>query len=242
MSTGFWVNNDGLPLQFGTQKAIPELGGDYLVYGENREIEQLIPLVPCQWGNGNIQVPIPPTTFSGTTTPIAAGIQSMTQLFPLQITAPNTGGTTITLTNTQIFVEQVEVVPLITATGGTSIAVGLVTTSSAANGGTTPATFVQVTSGVGSAGQQIINGLLTATMATSVGKTTWTAPGSTGFNSAATNAAGGGSWIGISSPLVTNSLVPLPEHAFLSTIASGTFTNGLIKLRIKYTIYGNIGY
>lgn len=239
MSTGVWINNDGLPLQFGTQKAIPELGGDFLIYGENREIEQIIPLVPCQWGNGNIQVPIPPTSFSGTTTPIAAGIQSMTQLFPLQVTAINTGGTTITLTNTQLFIEQVEIVPLITATGGTSISVGLATVSSPANAGTTPSTFVQVTP---NAGVQIVNACVTATMATTVGKTTWTAPGSVGFNSSGTTAAGGGTWVGTNMPLVTNSLLPLPDHAFLSTIASGTFTNGLIKLRIKYTIYGNIAY
>jgi hypothetical protein len=243
MSTGFWLNYDNLPIQYGTQKAIPELGGDYLLYGENREVEQLIPLVPFQSGNGTVQVPAPPTTFSGTTTPIAAGIQSMTQMFPLQITAPNTGGTSITLTNTQVFIEQVEVVPLISATGGTSISVGLVTTTGPANTTSTAASsFVQVTSGVGSAGQQILNGLVTATMLTSVGKTTWTAPGSTGYNSASQTAAGGGSWIGISSPLVTNALVPLPDGAWLSTIASGTFTNGLIKLRIKYTLYGNISY
>src|ERR1700733_14083955 len=136
MSTGFWLNYDNLPIQYGTQKAIPELGGDYLLYGENREVEQLVPLVPYQSGNGTVQVPAPPTSFTATaTTPIQAGIQSMTNLFPLQITAPNTGGTSITMTNTQIFIEQVEVVPLITATGGTSITMGLVTATSPANAG-----------------------------------------------------------------------------------------------------------
>lgn len=240
MVTGFWMNNDGLPIQFGTSKAIPEMGGDYLVYGETREVEQYIPLVPYQSGAGNVQVPAAQLTpFVGTTTPIAAGIQSMTQLFPLQITAPNTGGTSITLVNTQIMIEQVEVVPLITAAGGTSIAVGLVTTSSPANAGTNPASFVQVTP---NAGVQIVNGLLTAAMSTSLGKVTWTAPGATGIQNGAVNVAGGGTWIGINTPLVTNVLTPLPTDAFFSTIATGTFTNGLIKLRVKYTLYGNIGY
>jgi len=237
MVAGTWLNQDGLHLQFGTQKAIPEMAGDYLIYGENREVEALVPLVPYLAGSGATAVPAPPTSFSGTTTAIAAGIQSLTTFFPLQVTAPNTGGTTITMLNPQLFIEQVEVVPLITATGGTSISMGLVTASSPSDAGTNPATFVQVTP---NNGVQILNALLTATMATSVGKTTWTAPGATGFNSGATNAAGGGTWIGINTPLVTNTLTPLPTNAWLSTIASGSFTNGLIKVRIKYTIYGNI--
>lgn len=39
-----WLNNDGLFLQFGTDKAIPEVGGDYKSYGELRETELLIDL------------------------------------------------------------------------------------------------------------------------------------------------------------------------------------------------------
>lgn len=239
MVGGFWLNQDGLPLQFGTQKAIPEVGGDFLYYGENREVEQIIPLVPTTYGSG-VQIPAPAqTTFSGTGTPAAAGIISLTQMFPLQITAPNTGGSTITLANTQMMIEQVEIVPLITAAGGTSITVGLVTTSETANTGVNPAAFVQVTP---NAGVQVINGLLTAAMSTAAGKITWTAPGATGIQNGAVNVAGGGTWIGLNMPLVTNSLTPLPTDAFLSTIQTGTFTNGLIKLRIKYFIYGSIAY
>ncbi len=44
MVAGTWTNQDGLYLQFGTQKAIPEIGGDYLAYGSNRIYEQYIPL------------------------------------------------------------------------------------------------------------------------------------------------------------------------------------------------------
>lgn len=239
MVGGFWLNQDGLPLQFGTQKAIPEVGGDFLYYGENREVEQIIPLVPTTYGSG-VQIPAPAqTSFLGTSTPAAAGIISLTHMFPLQITAPNTGGTTITLVNTQLMIEQVEVVPLITATGGTSISVGLVTTSEVANAGANPGAFVQVTP---NAGVQVINGLLTAAMTTAAGKITWTAPGAVGTQNGAVNVAGGGTWIGINTPLVTNTLTPLPTDAFLSTIQAGTFTNGLIKLRVKYFIYGAIAY
>lgn len=39
-----WFNKDGLFIQYGTDKAIPEVGGDYLSYGSNRLIEVLIDL------------------------------------------------------------------------------------------------------------------------------------------------------------------------------------------------------
>ena len=39
MVGGSWMNNDGLYLQFGTQKAVPTTMGDYLSYGEWRDIE-----------------------------------------------------------------------------------------------------------------------------------------------------------------------------------------------------------
>jgi len=239
MVAGFWYNQDGLPLQYGTQKQIPEMGGDYLVYGETREIEQYIALVPTTWGNpvGSVfTVPAAPTTFSGTGTPIQAGIQSLTTEFPLQITAVNTGGTTITFSQTQVFIEEVTVETLIGATGGTSLAVGLVTTSP----GTPSSSFVQVTP---NAGTQILNGLVIARIATAGQRTSFTIPGTTGlqWDAAATSAAGGGTWLG-NTPLVTNAITPLPQSAWLSAIATGAFTNGLIKIRVRYTLYGNIGF
>jgi hypothetical protein len=39
-----WVNQDGLPLQYGTQKAVPEAWSDYLAYGQTRVAEGLIDL------------------------------------------------------------------------------------------------------------------------------------------------------------------------------------------------------
>jgi hypothetical protein len=61
MTSGNWFNNDGLYLQYGTSKATPETGGDYLSYGANRVIEVLIDL----------------TTLTST-----AAIQSNTTFFP----------------------------------------------------------------------------------------------------------------------------------------------------------------
>src|SRR5258706_13147085 len=34
-----WTNKDGLFIQFGTDKAIPTTAGDYLAFGDTREIE-----------------------------------------------------------------------------------------------------------------------------------------------------------------------------------------------------------
>jgi len=39
MVGGSWMNNDGLYLQYGTQKAVPTTMGDYLSYGEWRDVE-----------------------------------------------------------------------------------------------------------------------------------------------------------------------------------------------------------
>jgi hypothetical protein len=239
MVSGTWLNQDNLYLQYGTQKAVPEIGGDYLIYGETREIEQLIPLVPFQLTASGQPVPAPAqTTFSGTTTAAAAGIQSLTTIFPLQQTAPvvtTTSGTLI-LSNPQLFIEEVTVEGLVTAAGGTSISVGLVTGSP----GTPNSSFVQVTP---NAGVQIINGLLAANMVAGQ-RVSFTQPGTTGlvWSVGATPVAGGGTWVGTNMPLVTNAIVPLPSSAYFSTIQTGTFTNGLIKMRVRYTVYGNIPY
>lgn len=235
MVAGSWMDNDGLYRQYGQAKPGPEIGGDYMIDGDYREFEQLIPLVPMTIGG--LTVSAPPTSFSGTGTAAAAGIQSVTSMFPLQTTAVNTGGTTITLTATQLYIQEVEVITLIGATGGTSIAIGLVTDTNAA----TPNVFQQVTP---NAGTQIVKNMLTANFATTGQKATFTQPGSTGLLWSAPNGspiAGGGDWIG-NVPLVTNSITPLPTKAWLSTIATGAYTNGLIKVRIKYTLYGNISY
>lgn len=42
MVGGSWMNNDGLYIQYGTSNATPTTAGDYLSYGETREIELTI--------------------------------------------------------------------------------------------------------------------------------------------------------------------------------------------------------
>jgi len=237
MVAGFWYNQDGLPIQYGTQKAVSDTGGDYLVYGETREVEQLIPLVPMQQGSGNTPlIAAPPTSFVGTGTFAAAGITSPNVQIPLQITAPivTTTGGNLVFTNTNIFFEEVTVENLITSTGGTSIAVGLAVTSP----GSPNSTFVQATP---NAGAHLITTLALANMVAGQ-RVTFTVPSTTGLRWDTATAVGtSGAWLG-NVPLITNAITPLPNSAWISTIATGAFTNGLLKLRLRYTIYGNISF
>lgn len=263
MVAGYWVNNDGLSLQYGTQKAVPELGGDYLIYGETREIEQYIPLVPTTWGSGGVAVAAPPTSLTfpsagSQTTPQSVGIQSFTTMMPLQITAPQTAsGSALLLTNPQLFIERVELVCLQTVAPTTNtMQIGLVIVDNQ----TPPSSYVQVTP---NAGVQIIGATTPLTLNTAVGTagdytqfTTNTAPGAAFGGTAGTGGGvpiattgNAGAWVGTNVPLVTNtnfdpstSAQALPQEAWISTLTSGAFTAGLFKLRIKYNIYGNINY
>lgn len=245
MVAGQWYNQDGLLLNYGTEKQIPEIGGDYLVYGETREIEQYVAFVPTQWGLPTtagispFTVAALPTSFVGNTTSAAAGIQSLTTFMPLQGTLPVglTSGTII-LNTTQLFLEEVTTETLIGAAGGTSFTLGLVTTSQLP--GAPNATFVQVTP---NAGVQLINGQVIARHTTAGQRTSYTTTtgGGLEWEIGGTAAAGAGAWMG-NMPLVTNAITPLPQSAWLSGIATGTYTSGLIKVRVRYTMYGNISY
>lgn len=253
MVAGSWYNNDGLNLQYGTQKAVPEIGGDYLVYGETREIETYIPLVPTSWGLGNPPVAAPPTslTFSGTGTAAQAGIQSLTTMFPMQITAPQTAASSaLSLTNPQLFIERIELVTLQTIAPTTNtMTVGLVSTNPG-----NPSTFAQVTPNAGFQliGTSAATGLtLNAAIAT-VGSYTLfaeagVAGGIYGPGTWTATTGNGGAWLG-NVPLVTNTFTTqqggqtLPESAWISVLTNGAFTAGLIKMRIRYNVYGNINY
>lgn len=84
-----WRNNDGLLLQYGTEKAIPTTGGDFRSPGELRVAEVQIDLTAL------------------TTSPQIAD-HSMTTFF-----------------GEGMFIEQVDIVADVAATGGTSFSVGL---------------------------------------------------------------------------------------------------------------------
>lgn len=234
---GFWINKDGLPLQFGTDKAIADLGGDWLAYGEQRVYETFISLGAISWASG-LQNPALPSSFVGTN-PATAGIVSLTTLFPLQQTAPVTASNSsgvINFTAPQLRIEQVDVDTLIAAANGGGsgtglTGVGLVTID--------PSTqlFVQVTP---NAGVQFLGACANARMAAGSHYSFYADGSAFGTGTPPT----AGSWLG-AVPKVTNSITPVPFGAYVSAIASGgQFTQsgagGLIKLRVRYAFYGNI--
>ena len=262
MSTGFWINQDGLPLQYGTQKALPELGGDYLMFGDNREFETYICLSQTTFGpSGTLQIPGLPSSFTGTGTPIQAGIQSMTNLFPLQTTAPvltGSSGNGPIINATQLYIDAVELICLISANAGTGGATGLtgIGLVNATNAGASAA-FQQIAP---NAGVQLMG---------AINNTAMTAGAAWTFRPNANNSAttGGSGWIQYSTAATTNTPVApawmgnvplttsfengtsglLATNAYVSALAtggtySGTTAAGLLKLRVRYTIYGSISY
>jgi len=242
MTQGTWFNNDGLYLQYGTQKAIPELGGDFKSYGEWREVETYIGLAQTTWGalGGMPPVPALPNGFTGTSTPIAAGIQSMTTLMPLQTTAipaAAASGNGLILSGTYLWISQVDLEVLVGANAGTGSATGLTGIGLVVTNPGAPSTFVQATP---NAGVQLVGATSNAQMG--AGKHyTWYSDG-TAFGTGSPPTAG--SWLG-QVPLLTNAITPLPQSAWISALAtggtySGTTASGLLKLRVKYFIWGNI--
>lgn len=257
MVGGNYLDNDGLFRQYGTAKAVPEIGGDYLVYGDSREIEVLINLGATAYGSTsgtNVQNPALPSSFQGTvasqTTTANTGIVSYTTKFPLQQTAPltvaNSSGV-LQLNNPQLAIDSVELETLISANAGTGSATGLTGIGLVIAVAGNPSAWQQVTP---NAGTQLMGAVTNSQM--TAGKRFTFYPDGTVLGSATPPTAG--SWVsgtgtssGMQIPLVTNSVTPLPIDAYISAIASGgTFTGasggGLIKLRVRYYFYGTINY
>jgi len=245
MVTGSWINNDGLNLQYGTSKALPEIGGDFLMYGDQREIEVYLNLAAdtVTYGGNTLPGLLQYSTLlfgSSSTTSQAAGVISLTTLFPIQTYTNTLTGTVSGLSGPQVNLESVEVVTLIpmTASSATGINLGLVTAQTGQASGQ-PTWWVQVAP---NAGVQLLNNLTNA-MFTTVGQKVILYP-TTQIPAAA---VGQGTWlIDGNMPVTTTTTTasassPLAQSAFLSAGAiGGTYTGGLLKIRIKYNIYGVI--
>lgn len=254
MVAGNWLNNDGLWLQYGVTKAIPEMGGDYAMYGPYRELEVFISLGQLSIGNPANQANVAalPSSFQGTvasqTAAANTGIVSYTNFFPLQATAPVVLGTgtpgILTLTSPQLWISQVDMeilVPAATAGSATGIAgVGLVTALPV--NGTNPSSWAQITP---NAGVQLLGAVTNAKMTGNGKHYTIYADGSifgTGGVTTA-NQPVAGSWMG-NVPLTTlaETFLPgsLPNNAYLSCITTGSaqYTSaadaGLFSFRVKY--------
>ncbi len=93
---GSWMNKDGLYIQYGTTKAVPETAGEYLTEHEGSRV---------------LEVYVDMTALSST--PL---IISNTVLWPATPTGKSD----------KFFIEQVEVVALVGATGGSGVNVGVI--------------------------------------------------------------------------------------------------------------------
>jgi hypothetical protein len=252
MTSGNWLNNDGLYLQYGTQKAVQEMGGDYLMYGEWREVEVLISAGAASFGSpsGSNNLSALPSSFQGTvasqTAAANTGIVSYTTFMSLQPTAPvtvaNTSGV-LTITNPQLWIGQIDFETMVAwAAGGGSgtglTGIGLVTALPV--NGTNPAAWAQITP---NAGVQLLGATTNAKMALGMHYTFYADGSIFGTGGVTTGSQPtAGSWLG-NVPLTTLSetFLPgsLPNNAYISAIVSGgQFTQsgagGLSSLRVRY--------
>lgn len=201
MSTGSWVNQDNLPLQFGTQKANPEQWSDYLLYGQTRCMEGLIDL---------------------TSLGSSAQLQSFPMLFP---------------SGYNIMIEKVEVVADVASAGGTSFSVGLGYPTSAS-------TYSTVTTNAESSTSSSVTTTAYSASIPSVTTISDTALVSALVN-ASTNTQGdivdltvgvtsAGAYVGV--PGANTSTHP----CYITAKASGTYSAGLMRIRVYYRGYGTI--
>ena len=199
MGTGSYLNPDGLLQQYGTQKANPEQGGDYLAYGNTRVMEVLIDLA------------------SLSTSP---QVQSLTTYFPAGY---------------NVFVEKVEIEVDVASAGGTSFSVGTgyfsgstyanITSNSetsTSSGYTTQANVANLPGVTAISNTAFVNALVNAST-NSAGDQVVMTKGST--------SAGG--LIGTTSTDVTH-------QTYITALAAGTYTAGLVRCRIYYRGIGTI--
>lgn len=254
MTSGSWLNLDGLYLQYGTAKAVQEYGGDYVIYGPWRELEVMISAGASSISNpsnSNNTVALP-SSFQGAIASQSAaantGILSYTTFFPLQSTAPvnaATAGGIITIVNPQLMIDQVDIRCLtdLTVTGSATglLGVGLVTALPVTTSGGAQA-WAQITP---NGGVQLQGAVLNAKWVKGAhyifladGTQIGTASGPTA-----------GSWLsaagkGYQLPLttLTETMLPgsLPNNAYLSSITTGsaqytgTTEGGLMLFSVKY--------
>lgn len=187
MSIGSWYDNDGLLRQYGAQKAIPTTAGDYLSYGDTREIEVTITLANLTTTAQLIAL----TTF------MPAG----SNVFIEEVTYDTEVGMTVgSATAFSVGLGYIAANPTYTTIGGASLP--------------TPTTISDTA---------FINGALNATVTTAGQRTTLTA-GSTGA----------GAYIGTSSSTTTQA------NYLTAKSVGGTYTAGVVKVRIRYRGIGTI--
>jgi hypothetical protein len=199
MVSGSWLNADGLLVQFGTQKANPDVAGDYKTYGASRVAEVLVDLK------------------SLTTSP---QVQSLTTFFPAGY-------------NT--FIEKVELDVDVASAGGTSFSVGLGYFSGSTYGNITTRSETSTSSAIGTqsnvASLPGVTAISNTAFVNALINASTNAAGDLITLSAGSTSAGG--YIGAQSTDTTH-------KNYITALAAGTYTEGLIRVRIHYRGYGTI--
>lgn len=251
MVAGSWMNQDGLYLQFGTQKAVPEVGGEYMVYGPYRTVETYVCLANTQFGGSTsgmfVSVPALPSSFSGTSTAIAAGIQSLTEFLPLQqtasVTTSNVTGGGLLISNPQLWVDSIEAEVLVAANAGTGGATGITVGLAYATENGASSAFAQ--SQISGPTNLTLITLTNAAM--SAGKRWIIMPDGTITGSSSTGVTAG-NYLGnvpVTISFLNGSSGALANSSYVSSVAAGgTYTGtsaaGLIRVRVNYAFYGTI--
>lgn len=189
MSIGSWYDNDGLLRQYGAQKANPTTGGDYLSYGDTREIEVTLTLANL------------------TTT---ANLAALTTFMPVGVG--------------QVFVESVTVeteVGMVVSSGATAFSVGLASI-------TFPATYTTV----GNASLPVVTTINDTAFVNGALNATVTTPGQQQILTS--GSTGAGSLIGTASSATT------VANYITAKSVGGTYSAGVVKIRIRYRGIGTI--
>lgn len=183
--TQSYTTKSNLFLQFGTDKAYPEMWGEYVMYGPNRMIEGILDLTGKSYPAGAL---------SSTST--APTIVSNTTFFP-------------SLPSGELIIEKVEVFCEVATASGTSWNLGLIQADRA----TIPASY----------GTALISGEVAATNATAGALTTYVQ---------STTHAGG---------LIASQPAVATAPYYITAYTSGTFTTGILRVRIFYHALNTYG-
>lgn len=141
MVTGSWLDNDGKFRQYGTSKAIPETGGDFLAYGDTRIMEFTLTLA---------NLTASPLVQSYTTFFPASNTQLFVEQVVVDVEVGAVGGTSVSVGTGFMTPGTLTNPPAVTAISNTAFVNALVTASI-----NTPGQKIIMTNGTASAGGYI---------------------------------------------------------------------------------------
>ncbi len=259
MIAGNWINYDGLNLNYGTQKALPEIAGEFGIDGDQRVIEVYLNLAANTIAVGHNLLPVVPTystttnVNANTTTAAAAGIISLTQVMPLQVydnsAYVTSGAASSQVLYPQLFIESVETRTLIPGTSGTATSLNLGLTTMVTGQASGPSTWIVPVATMLDTSNSYTHFLnvFTPPIMKYIGQTQIIYPNANGAEYLpVSGGAGAGTWATQGVVPVTTTAqstatgAPLATTGYLTAGAvTGPFAGGLLKIRIRYSMFGS---